>query len=65
MAFGPKRTTQKRKSAFQRGLDASAAHTARVQARTAMSSAKADKDPPKNSPAMSGFRNLGGISGRK
>ncbi len=30
-----------------------------------MSAKDADKDPPANSPRMSGFNNLGGISGRK
>ena len=36
-----------------------------IAAKDAMSSDEADKDPPANSPQMSGFRNLGGISGRK
>jgi len=36
-----------------------------IASKDAMSSKDADKDPPANSPRMSGFRNLGGISGRK
>ena len=63
MPFGPKKGSTKPKEGFVASFESGLASA--PAPRAAMSSEEADKDPPKNSPAMSGFKNLGGISGRK